>query len=65
MSRPQAADPLPITPPDITQPTLSIPCDCVCTWVVSAPGPGMACVSRLKVLNRSCAYRHRPRKGGP
>ena len=58
MPRPQAADPLPITPPDIVQPTLSIPCDCVCTWVVSAAGPGMTCVSRLKVLNRCCPHRH-------
>jgi len=59
MPRPQAADPLPITSPDIMQPTLSIPCGCVCTWTVVRPGPGMACMSRLKVLNRSCPHRHR------
>ena len=60
MARPQAADPLPISPPDIVQPTLSIPCDCSCSWSVIRPGPGMACVSRMKARNRCCPYRHQP-----
>ena len=60
MPRPQHADPLPISPPDIVQPTLSIPGDCTCTWVVTSPGPGMVCLSRLKALNRACPHRHKP-----
>jgi len=60
MARPQHADPLPISPPGIVQPTLSIPCDCSCSWTVVRPGPGMACVSRMKARNRCCPYRHQP-----
>lgn len=31
---------------------------CTCTWVVIQPGPGLACVSRLKYRHAACPVRH-------
>lgn len=45
---------------DIEMPTLLRPGECTCSWVVSEQGAGMACISKLKVFNRSCPVRHRP-----
>jgi hypothetical protein len=42
----------------VEQPTHTIPPDCMCTWTVSRPGPGKACVSRLTYANSLCVYRH-------
>ena len=44
----------------IRQPTLSIPCDCSCTWIVVQAGPGLKAVSEAKYLNALCKYRHVP-----
>jgi hypothetical protein len=40
----------------VRQSTLSIPCDCACTWSVVRPGPGMECVSELKYTSSLCRH---------
>lgn len=42
----------------IEMPTLTIPCNCSCSWSVVQPGPGMACISRRSYPNRACIVRH-------
>jgi hypothetical protein len=44
--------------------TLGIPerCHALCSWVVVRPGPGWACVSRLKYANSICGG-HKPAAG--
>jgi len=44
--------------PDIIVPTLAIPGDCVCTWSVIRPGPGLLCLSQLRYVNALCPVRH-------
>jgi hypothetical protein len=44
---------------DVEMPTLTIPCACTCNWVVVQPGPGMACISKLKQANNGCPCRHK------
>lgn len=46
--------------PDMEMPTLLIGCACTCAWVVTRPGPGLACISQRKYANNSCPVRHRP-----
>jgi hypothetical protein len=40
--------------------TLDLPADCKCSWSVSKPGPGFACLSRLRYASSLCRYRHTP-----
>jgi len=53
-----AASPSPVMAPDIIVPTLAIPGDCVCTWSVIRPGPGLLCLSQLRYVNALCPVRH-------
>lgn len=39
----------------VEQPTNLIPVDCMCTWSVVTPGPGLACISRLTYPNALCS----------
>lgn len=40
----------------IRMPTITIPCDCSCTWVVIRPGPGIAAISEAKYVNALCPH---------
>ena len=42
----------------IEMPTVQIPADCLCSWSVVRPGPGLDCVSRLAYVNAMCPCRH-------
>ena len=44
----------------IDMPTLKIPCDDLCTWVVVRAGPGRESVSRLKYRSSLCRHEHKP-----
>lgn len=44
----------------VEMPTLLRPGDCMCTWTVVTPGPGLASISRLKYRNAQCRHRHQP-----
>jgi hypothetical protein len=39
----------------VRQATLSIPCDCMCTWTVVRTGPGMEAISELRYSNSLCS----------
>ena len=45
---------------DIIQPTLTIPHECMCSWIVVRAGPGFACLSKIKYTNSLCSVRHDP-----
>jgi len=47
----------------IDLPTFGIPADCICTWGVIRPGPGWACISRLRYRNSLCSHKHIPSQG--
>jgi hypothetical protein len=54
-------DSLPAWPEvEVLAPTLTIPAACLCTWAVVRPGPGLACISRLKAVSRLCGCKHEP-----
>ena len=40
----------------VRKPTVTIECDCMCTWSVIHPGPGLACISELKYANSLCRH---------
>jgi hypothetical protein len=42
----------------VEMPTLRIPSDCLCSWTVATPGPGLNCISRLSYANALCGHRH-------
>ena len=42
----------------IEMPTLKIPCDDLCTWVVVKAGPGFESRSRLKYRSGLCGHKH-------
>lgn len=50
---------------DVVMPTLLIPerCHDLCTWSVVRPGPGYACLSRLRYRNLLCPASHDPAGG--
>ena len=41
----------------VRMPTIRIPADCMCTWVVVRPGPGIGCLSDLRYANALCPHR--------
>ena len=43
---------------EVRQPTHTIPPDCMCSWSVSVPGPGQACLSDLRYANNLCRHKH-------
>ena len=44
----------------IRMPTITIPGNCMCTWIVVRPGPGPECLSDLRYRNALCPVRHVP-----
>jgi hypothetical protein len=44
----------------VRQPTHTIPADCMCSWSVVRPGPGMECLSDLRYRNTLCRHPHKP-----
>lgn len=40
----------------IRQPTLTIPCACLCSWSVVTEGPGLSAESELRYSSALCMY---------
>jgi hypothetical protein len=45
-----------VTSGSLRMPTVLIPCDCSCTWIVVRAGPGTAAISEAKYVNSLCAH---------